>query len=420
MKWPSEQICKRIADLWARGNDKAAYSGEKENAFAALERLQSEHGLSDVMLAYIAESYNKPVNVFDVVLEMILSSKIVLSFEHAITVALWSLHSCAYHHFMHTPRLLVESYEPGCGKTALGMLVNALACNTFFTSSTSAAAIYYRLRQCQHSTLIVDEVENSALWGQDKLLLSVFDAGHRKGGRVTRVIGGEVVEFPAFAPLMLMAVWQRPFAPQLLSRSILLHMEKHPEGRDEVDPNDPRFMPARAAQAQWASEFQRPKDCELPRELVGRAGDNWRPLVEIGDTLGYPATVRAAAVATHQPATDPATLLVWDIYRIFEARKTDQYSDQIWRDELVAALCELPDAQWNEYGLDQGLPPRKLTARDLLTLLRTKGIHIHVVRKGDKTGRGFSRRTFERAWLNLFGVTPSQPRKIINLIRHTR
>ena len=244
------------------------------------------------MLAYIAEGHNKPVNVFDVVLEMILSSKIVLSFEQAITVALWSLHSCTYHHFMHTPRLLVESYEPGCGKTALGMLVNALACNTFFTSSTSAAAIYYRLRQCQHCTLIVDEVEHSALWGQEKLLLSIFDAGHRKGGRVTRVIGGEVVEFPAFAPLMLMAVWQRPFAPQLLSRSILLHMEKHPEGRDEVDPNDPRFLPARAAQAQWASEFQRPKDCELPRELVGRAGDNWRPLVEIGATLGYPATVR--------------------------------------------------------------------------------------------------------------------------------
>ena len=39
MKWPSEQICKRIADLWARGNDQAAYSGEKENAFAALKRL---------------------------------------------------------------------------------------------------------------------------------------------------------------------------------------------------------------------------------------------------------------------------------------------------------------------------------------------------------------------------------------------
>ena len=61
-----------------------------------------------------------------------------------------------------------------------------------------------------------------------------------------------------------------------------------------------------------------------------------------------------------------------------------------------------------------------LTAKDLLTLLRTKGIHIHVVRKGDKTGRGFSRKDFERAWISLFGVTSSQPNKIIHLLRHSK
>jgi hypothetical protein len=110
-------------------------------------------------------------------------------------------------------------------------------------------------------------------------------------------VKGEVVEYPAFAPLLIAAVRQQPFALQLLSRSIIIHMESHVEGRDEIDPNDPGFVPVRTALLHWAPGFQRPKICELPRELVGRAANNWGPLIEIGDALGYPATVRAVARA---------------------------------------------------------------------------------------------------------------------------
>jgi hypothetical protein len=217
MKWPSDKVCELISKLWVAGA-RATSIGEGENALAALKRLQFEHGLSDVMTAYIGESHSKPADeasVLDIVLTAITSSKIVISFEQALTGTLWTLHSYVYDRFLHTPRLLVQSYEPACGKTAFGFLIRALAYNPFFSSSISPAAIYHRLRSDPRTTLIVDEVEHSTLWGHDKLLLSVFDAGHRVGGCVTRVIKGEVIEFPCFAPLMMMAVRQQQFAPHV-------------------------------------------------------------------------------------------------------------------------------------------------------------------------------------------------------------
>jgi hypothetical protein len=431
IEFPSNQVCEKIAKLWALA---MANVGESQNALAALKRLQAEHGLSDTMVAYIGESHNKPAddaNVLDLVLGAIVSSRIIMTFEQALTGALWILHACVFWLFLHTPRLLLQSYEPGCGKTAFAFLVRALVYNAFYTSSTSPAAIYHQLRKHQHIILLVDEIEHSALWDRSRLLLAMFDAGHRAGGCITRVIKGEVVEFPCFAPLMIMAVRQQPFAPQLLSRSIVLHMEKHDaEGRDEIHPDDSRFAPIRAALSHFAESFQRPENCELPRELVGRAADNWRPLIEIGDTLGYPETARAVARAMHQPAENPVVLLLLDIRRVFETYVSPGYATDelgvtgLWTEDLLAALHRLSDAHWDEFGLDEGLAPRKLGRKDLLRLLRIKNARTRDVwkRTGDKrvSRKGFSRKDLERVWHALFGDTPTQPSKITYLPRHTK
>jgi Protein of unknown function (DUF3631) len=433
MKWPPDKVCELISKLWVAGT-RATNISEGENAFVALKHLQADHGLSDTMVAYIAESHSKPAdeeNVFDIVLKQVLSSRVIVTFEQAVTCALWIPHTFVYFYFLHTPRLLVQSYEPGCGKTALGFLTCALAYNPFFTSSISPAAIYYRLRSDPRTTLFVDEVEHSTLWGHDKLLLSVFDAGHRAGGNATRVHKGEATQFPCFAPLMMMAVRQQPFARQLLSRSILFCMEFHPEGEDEIYPDDPKFLPVRALLSQWAGGFQRPQKCELPRELVGRTGNNWRPLIEIADTLGYPATARAVARVMHRPEKDLVTLLFWDTRRVFELPGYVGYATDelgrvtgLWTEDLLTALHQLSDSHWDEFGLDEGLAPRKLGRRDLLRLLHVKHIRTRDVwkRVGDNrvSRKGFYRKDFEPVWHALFGDTPTQPSKIISLPRHSR
>ena len=424
MQWPPKNVCERIASLMALINNSATSIGERENALAALRRIRDEHKLNDVALAYIAEAPHerrKEVNVFDVVLDAVMHSKVVLTFEQRITVTLWILHSYVFNHFLHTPRLLVDSHEPGCGKTALGHLVEVLACSTNFVSSASPAVIYHTLRTTQGTTFILDEIENSKLWAFDRLLLNVFDAGHRKGGVVKRVIKNEVVEFPVFAPLMLMGVREKRFPPQLLSRSINIHMERHRDGSDEVDPDDPKFAPVRAVLLQWANGFQRPEKCELPRGLVGREGaDNWRCLIEIADTLGYSATARAVASVMYRPGADLVVRLLWDIFRVFEACAVDG----LWTEDLLTALHQLPDARWDEVGLDEGAAPRKLTRADLLTMLRKKHIRTRNVWKqiGNQrvSRKGFRRQDFERVWQQVFGDTPAQPGKIIELTRHTK
>jgi hypothetical protein len=434
MKWPSDKICELIGKLWAAGTW-ASNVAEGQAALAALKRSQVEHGLSDVMVAYIGESHNKPAddaNVLDAVLEAITSSKIIMTFEQALVVALWVLHTYVFFFFLHTARLLVQSHKPGCGKTALGHLVEAMACNSDFSSSVSAAVIYHTLRKDQHTTFILDEIENSRLWADDRLLLSVFDAGHRKGGNVKRVIKGEVVKFPVFAPLMMMAVKQKAFAPQLLSRSILIHMEKRVEGQDEIDPSDPRFSPIRAALSHWAGSFQRPENCELPRELVGREGaDNWRALIEIGSALGYSATARAVALAMYRSTADPVRSLLWDIRCIRELPAPAGYTTDklgratgLWTEDLLTAMHHLPDTHWDELGLDDGLAPRKLGRKDLLRMLHTEYVRTRDVWKqidGKRVSKkGFYFKDFERVWLTLFGDTPTQSSKIISLPRHSR
>ena len=166
------------------------------------------------------------------------------------------------------------------------------------------------------------------------------------------MIEGEVVRFPCFAPLALAGVYKYRFPAQLLTRSIVIDMEKRPEGRDELWPNDPRCTSVRALISEWASSFKRPQDCRIP--FTGRTANNWRSLVEVAESLGYGETARAAALALQQPSDDPVVRLLFDINRVFEQLGVDR----IWTPELLQALYELENANWDEFwGLtSSGLP----------------------------------------------------------------
>jgi hypothetical protein len=406
MTWPSESDCKRICSLWALAHG-SANRFESANAFAALKRKQADLCLSDTALAFIGESRvnsdgasDQPLDVLRLILGLFDVTHIIFSlFERAIAVALWVLHSHVFDRFLHTPRLLLQSPEPECGKTALLSCLEQLTSEAFYSSSTSPAAIYYLSREQPRTTLLLDEIENSSLWGRDRLLLNVFDNGHRQGGRVTRVIQGEVVRFPCFAPLALAGVSKYRFPAQLLTRSIVVDMEKHSEGRDELWPDDPRFARVRAFISEWASNFKRPQDSRVP--FTGRTADNWRPLIQIAETLGYGETARAAALAIHQPSDDPVVRLLFDIHRVFEQRRIDR----VWTSELLKALHELGDAKWDEFwGLNGDDDPHELQRPELYRLLRTKNIRSCTVWKPTDKGAKATRDSTASS-SNLFGTS---------------
>ena len=420
-------IYARAAKLWAYAFNNAN-PGESANALAALRRLQSEQGLNDIELAFIVEQGQKeptpsqlglserPPNVLELILHLFDKVHIVLPLEQAMTAALWILHAAVFRQFLHTPRLALRSFMPESGKTALMSAMELLIRDVLKTGDTTPAVLYHQLKAVPDSTLLLDEVEHSSLWDNSKFLLRVIDEGHRAGGTVTRVYKGKVVKFPVFAPLALaFVVGKRTLPPQVLSRSIVLDIQRHPDGRDMLLTDDGALVPIRQAIAQWAAEF-RPQNV-LP-VLSGRAANNWHPLVEIATSLGYGVTARAIALRLHRHNIELEVVLLADIQRVFEQHNLDR----IWTDELLAALHQLEGSSWDEFwGLEDNEEPHKLRKGDLYRLLRRKGIRSRSVQRvcGEhrESRKGFLREQFEPVWAELFG-TSAHPSKIIRLTRH--
>jgi len=431
MVYPPKPVCERIAKLWAtyRGS---SFAGEGASAFAHLKRLQSEHELSDIELTFIAELYAKEdpekraPDLLQLLLHFFEASHIILSLELAITIALWTLHAYVFDKFLHTPRLLLRSFEPGVGKTVLMHCMEGLTCESFYTSNTSAAVLYHELQNSPRTAFFLDEVESSELHRRNSVLVSFIDDGWRQGGCLTRFIGGEVVKFPCFCPLAL-AVYlkpqnRRPIPDQVLSRTIIADIVKDVRGRDELWPDDSRFNALLSLMSEWAGTFRRPENFRIvSRVLVGRAANNWQALIEVAETLGYGATALVVAETIERATVNPVTELFWDLHRIFEPPGIDRF----WTEELLEALHRLEGSRWDEFqGIDGNQPPHKLTKAEFFAMVHTKHIWSRGVWKGigkqRQYAKGFYKWQFEPVWNDLFPDTPTQMSKIIRLPRHNQ
>jgi hypothetical protein len=425
MKLPPQTTCKRIAAMYASANDP---NNENEAAVARdmLRKLKLDLQLSEFVVTYVVERQQKSPEEFDpieIMLHLFDVARIKLTPEQEIVIALWVLHTYIYEHYFHTPRLLLRSYGPGCGKTTLMSLLGQTTRDPFSVSNVTAAVIYNHLRQHSHCTFLIDEGESiPALWSGDRLLLNIFNSGHRRGGDVSRVIAGKTVCYPTFAPLALAYVFdRRRLPPQSLSRSIPIEMTENSEGRDGFDPDEnPLPSRFRAAMLDWATDFKRPTDVLFPAKLTGRALDNWRPLIELGTVLGYGDTIRTAALTIQGASENVGNALVRDIHRVFDRTGTDQE----WTKDLLEALHQLEDAQWSGFfGIDGTKDPHKLTTTEFYRLLRGKRVESRTVWKRingvRRSNNGFYREQFERVWRDISGDTPTQSSKILHLTRYT-
>jgi hypothetical protein len=195
--------------------------GEAENARDKLNKLLAKHGLTwndlPAIIAAIeadsaAQTRPQPqptpagapqVNVLDFVLHL-LELHLALTPEQRMAVALWALHSYIFGRYVVTPRLALISPIRGCGKTTGLILLEALTADPYRSDNVSAAAIYHTLAYREH-TLLLDEGDNLGLLN-NLVLRAVFNAGHRRGGAISRFIGGRPRRFPVYAPLAVAAI----------------------------------------------------------------------------------------------------------------------------------------------------------------------------------------------------------------------
>ena len=288
------------------------------------------------------------------------------------------------------------------------------------TDSVSAAAIYHQLERWPRTVLLVDEADGLNLL-RSHALRSVFNSGHRRGGGVSRFVGGWSRRYPTFAPLAIAAIGMLPLP--LLHRSIVINMQRSAAQLRRLDEADAAFAWTRKAIRDWAAKVQLTTDPEMPSSLRNRAADNWRSLLSIADGFGYGETARAAATALSADRLDEdvGVQLLIDVRTIFQAGEIDRIGSAA----LVEQLIGLDEGQWGEWrGPNDDRPPCRLTQPQLAQLLRPFGINSRTIwplrrRPGDKSIRGYVRSQFEQAWAAYCppADTPTQSSKIIRLLR---
>jgi hypothetical protein len=178
------------------------------------------------------------------------------------------------------------------------------------TDSVSAAANYHQLERRPRTVLLVDEADGLDLL-RSQALRSVFNSGHRRGGAVSRFVGGWPRRYPTFAPLAIAAIGMLPLP--LLHRSIVINMQRSAAQLRRLDEADAAFAWTRKAIRHWAAKVKLTPDPEMPPSVRNRSADNWRSLLSIADSFGYgePRGQRRRStpdLSARMTATSPGTV----------------------------------------------------------------------------------------------------------------
>jgi hypothetical protein len=218
---PPPKVCRIIRALHARVG--SSNQAESANALDKLHKLLAKHSLTwndvaDILRLTDDSGHPQPrdassttrsstgpstgpaVNVLDLVLRLI-GLHLALTPEQRMAQALWTLHSYVFGRYVVTPRLALLSPVRGCGKTTALILLEALSADPYRSDNVTAAAIYHALAYREH-TLLLDEGDNLGLL-HNPVLRAVFNAGHRRGGAISRFIGAGRASFRCSLPSQL-------------------------------------------------------------------------------------------------------------------------------------------------------------------------------------------------------------------------
>lgn len=330
------------------------------------------------------------------------------------TAALWTMHAHCHDAAEHSPILIFESPEPGCGKTTAMHTVAKLTPRSLETSNVSVAALF-RLVEKFKPTIGVDEADTFATDNDE--LRGLLNSGHDKeSARFIRLVGDasnyEPRAYATWSPKMLALLGKR-LHPTLLSRSIRIVLER--ASQDEESTIEPlrkgaqEFKALRAQAAAWSQdhlEALSKAEPKLPAGLRGRDADNWRPLIGIADSAGgdWPKRARAAALVLvdRDEGRTWGNLILGDLRDLFDQVGVN---DVLFTEELLRLLPEIPDRPWSDM---RGRPITAITLGKLLRPYRDKAVPktSTTVRRGITTAKGFHREWFKHSFKRYLPESP--------------
>jgi hypothetical protein len=337
--------------------------------------------------------------------------------HHVVVLCLWILHTWAVSAFYVTPRLVLDSPEPGSGKTRV-LEVLALLCRAAkLTLSTTTAALYRRIAAAGDEPPTVLQDEADALFGktaspQVEDLRALYNSGYKRGATVDRCEGDaknmRVVEFPVFAPVALAGLAGK-LPPTVTSRAVTMHMRRRApdEHVAEFRERDAKSQaePIRERIEAWAAAnfdalaAARPA---MPEGVRDRPAEVWEALLAVADVAGaaWPQRAREACkyFVLDSEADDKLSLgirLLRDVQKVFGHR------DRMWSTDIVSQLISDPESEWAD------LWGKPLDQNRLAKELKRYGVRSQEVRIGDTTRKGYlvaGEAGLGQAWLRYLSI----------------
>ena len=338
-------------------------------------------------------------NLFDEIHDVF--KRYVVAEDHYLTaLTLWTLHTHVYNKFGVTPRLLLHSPVPECGKTTVFNIIDELANRSEMVNEITPAAMASMMDTA--ATILADEGDNLRIQ-RNSLLRAILNGNNLKATKRYK-IGGEVVKISLFTPVAIASIGM--LVPSLMSRCVIVNL--HQAGPDakftEFDLMDQDQMGKLARVHvriyEWAEQVRLNTRPEIPERL--RKGDNWRPLLSIADSLdrGDKAREAAAICMAETNYTDERILHLRDTRKVFNKTKHKGMPSRI----LVEYLNNLEDGEASE----------ELTQKKLANVLNAFGVYTQSIwwpegipQSQQQSLKGYKRSDLEKVW-SKYAVGPAE------------
>lgn len=319
----------------------------------------------------------------------------------AVVTTLWIAHTWCVMAFFTTPRLIIQSPEPGSGKSRLLELLALLCRSAKITLNASPAALYRRISSMESPpTILQDEFDGifgakASSSAEDTRVL--FNAGYRKGATVDRCEGDgakmKVAEFKVYAAVAMAGLGSPPRT--ITTRGVTIAMRKRAPG-EKVSPYRERDALDEAAPIveglrEWAEQnfdalaAARP---DMPMGVVDRPAEVWEPLLAVADNCGgrWPELARAACrhyvLSVPDETASMGVRLLAAVQSVFRPDGQQQIAE-MHSSDIVDALIKDPDSPWRD------LWGKPLDQRRLATELRKYEVRPKQLRIGGKVAKGY-------------------------------
>lgn len=347
------------------------------------------------------------------------------STDDLIVLTLWILHTHVYTTLYTTPRLLITSIMPGCGKSLVMDWLARLCCMATPMSAVSSASMLANLANQQH-TLLVDEADR-ALRKDNPLtadFIAIINSGYKHGGgrpvqQQDKSGVWQVVEMKTFAPVAFAG--NDPDLPedteQRCIRIFLYPDDSITETDFEQLDRDKYFTGIQQRLAEWSAAAVKSGILDnrpaLGDAVKGRAREIWSPLSRVAQACNehtansitfnwLDETKRMAGEFVEQAQIDrdeglrkttPHLALLKDVAELWSMKWKDKQF--VGSNDLCNALAAKEPTSWGaqcEYG-------SRITTRRLASMLKKTG--VTTARNKDNTQRGYYCTGFASAWDSL-------------------